>query len=101
MDKIEEFVAWVAAMVFVLLQHRDKPWRVRVLIAGVSGAFGFSLYAGFVGIHPWVGSALAIGVVTALSYAILDTASALISDKAGIRAAVLAVWTRRSGKGGG
>jgi|GEM_PF-2078363 len=101
MKSIESWVAWAAAVFFVIMQHKEKPWLARVAIAGVSGALGYGLAPGLVGVRPWFGEAMAYAFVTALAYAFLDTAFAILSDKEGIRAAMMSALARRSGKGGG
>ncbi len=78
----EQLTALAAAMLFVALQHREKPWFTRVGIAGVSGGLGFSLHAEVAHVFAWLGPASAMAIVTALGYAILDFAASVIADRA-------------------
>lgn len=78
----EQLTALAAAMLFVALQHREKPWFSRVGIAGVSGGLGFSLHAEIAQAFAWLGPASAMAIVTAFGYAILDFAASVIADRA-------------------
>lgn len=83
-DDYNHWIALVAAMIFVAMQHREKPVLARATIAGVSGALGHTLsteVAESVGLLGPLGWAV---VVTAFGYAALDIALALISDRESI-----------------
>lgn len=76
----EYFVAVGSAMVFVVLQHKDKPFLARVAIAAVSGGVGYALAADFA---LWTGRSEVLGafLLTAFGFAALDLASSLLADR--------------------
>lgn len=82
--EINHWIALIAAMVFVAMQHKEKPVLARACIAGISGALGHTLSAevaaslGFFGPLGW------LVVVTAFGYAALDIGLALVSDRESI-----------------
>ncbi len=96
MNSLEKYVALAAAMFFVLLQHREKPWLVRTGIAGASGGMGYAVAPEAAAAFSWLGEVTAMVVITALIYAALDMVSGLIADRDAIKAIIL----RRGGKGG-
>ena len=76
----EYYLAVLAAMGFVVLQHRDKPWWARTAIAAISGAVGYALaadFASFTGRSEILGAFL----LTAFSYVLLDLIGAVIADR--------------------
>lgn len=97
MKSIDHYIALAAAMIFVALQHNEKPWLARTLIAGASGGIGYSLAPEVDQISAWMGERMAMVMVTAFGYAVLDVALALFSDRESIKA-IAASWLRRSGK---
>lgn len=82
---INHWIALVAAMIFVAMQHREKPMLARAVIAGISGALGHTLSAeiavslGIFGPLGW------LVIVTAFGYAALDIGLALVSDRESIK----------------
>ena len=96
MKTIDHYIALAAAMIFVALQHREKPYLARILIAGASGGIGYSLAPEVAQIASWLGERMAMVMVTAFGYAALDVALALFSDKDTIKEIV----SRRLGGGG-
>ncbi|WP_412507537.1 hypothetical protein [Roseovarius sp. SYSU LYC5161] len=96
MKPIEHWIALAAAMVFVAMQHREKPRIARVVIAGISGGMGYAMSGEIARVVPFIGQATAIVVVTALIYAFLDTATAIIADRSAIVAAARRLLGGRS-----
>ena len=39
-EPIKYYMALAAGTLFVIMQHKEKPWLSRVSIAGISGAIG-------------------------------------------------------------
>lgn len=80
---LEYYLALLAGIAFVFMQHREKPWPARVIISGISGAIGYS-------VAPEIASyfgrceMLAVLICSALSYAVLDTAFGIVKDRATI-----------------
>lgn len=91
----EQLTALAAAMIFVALQHREKPWLARVGIAGVSGGLGFSLHAEIASVFTWLGPASAMAIVTAFGYALMDFAASLIADRAFLLDVLRGVFGRK------
>jgi hypothetical protein len=85
MKPVEHYIALVAAMVFVAMQHKEKSWAARILISGASGGLGYSWAPELARMTKWLGEIGAMVVVTGLFYAILDTALALIADRDAIK----------------
>lgn len=81
MKSIEYYIALGSAMLFVALQHKEKPWAARVAIAGISGGLGNAVSPELAARIVWMGEVTAMVAVTALIYAVLDTASALVADR--------------------
>lgn len=84
---IEYYVALASAMVVVALQHKEKPWVVRTCIAGASGGLGYALAQEAASLIPWMGEAMAIVMITAFSYAVIDAGLAILADRQAIAAA--------------
>ena len=80
----EYYLALAAGVLFVILQHKEKPWGIRVGIAGVSGLMGYSL-APDVAAFFARSEALAVTLIAAFSYAVLDTIGALLADRETIK----------------
>ena len=93
MKSTETFVALAAAMLFVAMQHREKPWRARVRIAGTSGGIGYAVAPELAARFSFVGENTAMVLVTALIYAALDMVSSIIADRETIKA----ILTRKGG----
>lgn len=89
MKSTEHWMALIAAMVFVAMQHKEKPWLARIVIAGVSGALGYSLSPEVAQKITMLGPLGWTIVVTAFGYAALDVILSLISDRDAIRAAAM------------
>lgn len=94
MKAFDHYIALAAAMIFVALQHREKPWLARTLIAGASGGVGYSLAPEVAQLGSWLGERMAMVMVTAFGYAALDVSLALISDRESIKD-IAASWLRR------
>ncbi|WP_320178134.1 hypothetical protein [Roseovarius pacificus] len=97
MKTADHYIALAAAMIFVALQHREKPWLARTLIAGASGGIGYSLAPEVAQLAHWMGERMAMVMVTAFGYAALDVMLALLSDRDSIKE-LAASWLRRGGK---
>ncbi len=84
MKPIEYYVALAASMLFVLTQHKEKTWLSRSAIAGSSGGIG---YATAPDVAMMVGRSeiLAVVVITAFSYFLLDACGALLADREAIK----------------
>lgn len=80
-DDWNHWIALVAAMFFVAMQHKEKPVAARAVIAGISGALGHTLSGEIAGSFGFMGPLGWLVVVTAFGYAALDIALALISDR--------------------
>jgi len=87
MKPIEHWVALIAAMIFVAMQHKEKPRVARIVIAGISGGMGYSMAAEVARPIGTIGPISAMVVITALSYGILDTVTAIVADRSAIMAA--------------
>lgn len=77
---VEWYIALAAAMGYVWLQHKEKPWYARVAIASVSGGIGYSLapeFAEVTGRSEFLGVLL----VTAFGYVVLDVIGAILMDR--------------------
>jgi hypothetical protein len=83
-EPIKYYMALAAGMLFVVMQHKEKPWLSRVSIAGISGAIGYSVAAD---LAAYLGRSetVAVVLVTAFSYAVLDTVGAILADRAAIK----------------
>ena len=92
MRDYDYYIALVAAMGFVAMQHAGKSWWVRVVMAGTSGGMGHAMGPEFAAVIGWLGPVSAAVLITALSYVVLDTAAALIADREAIRDLV-GKWT--------
>lgn len=78
---IEYWIALCAAMLFVIMQHKEKPFWARVAIAGVSGGIGYAVGPEIAASISWLGEAGAVIMTVGLGYGILDTALAIVSDR--------------------
>ncbi|MEC8629868.1 MAG: hypothetical protein VXY73_07240 [Pseudomonadota bacterium] len=85
MRDFDHYIALAAAMGFVVLRHAGKSWWTRAVMAGTSGGMGHAMGPEFAAVIGWLGPISAVVAVTALSYAVLDTAAALIADREAIR----------------
>lgn len=85
MKALDHYIALVAAMIFVALQHREKPWLARTLIAGGSGGIGYSLAPEIAPLFSWLGERMAMVLVTAFSYAAIDVSLAFFADRENIK----------------
>jgi len=81
----EHWIVLAAAMIFVALQHKEKPWLARIAIAGVSGAIGGTVAPEFAQRMTMVGPLGWTLIVTAFGYAALDVSLSLLSDRDSIR----------------
>ncbi len=84
----EYYVAVLSAMIFVAVQHKDKPWLARVVIAGMSGGIGYALAKDFA---AWTGRSEVLGafLLTAFGYIVLDIVAAMLADRKLIREAIV------------
>ena len=84
---LEYYVAVASAMIFVVFQHKDKPWLARVVIAGMSGGIGYALAKDFA---LWTGRSEVLGafLLTAFGYVALDLAASLFTDRKLFRDAI-------------
>lgn len=94
MRNYNHWIALAAAMIFVAVQHREKPWLSRTLIAGISGAMGHVVAPEFAETFSVPGPIGWTVITTAIGYAVLDIVLALISDRAAIRE-IAASWLKR------
>lgn len=83
--ELNHWIALVAAMIFVAMQHREKPMLARAVIAGISGALGHTLSAEIAASLGVLGPLGWLVIVTAFGYAALDIGLALISDRESIK----------------
>ena len=81
---IEYCVALVTGMLIVVDRHRNKGALSRALVAAISGGIGHSLSADFA---AWTGRSetLAVMILTAVGYLLMDTLMALVSDREWIK----------------
>lgn len=81
---LEYYIAVCAAMGYVAMQHKDKPWWSRTAIAAISGGIGYALAADFA---HWTGRSEVLGafLLTAFSYVVLDLTAAMLADRGLIR----------------
>lgn len=77
---LEWYIALLAAIGYVWLQHKEKPWYARVMIASVSGGIGASLAPEFAEV---TGRSEFLGVLllTAFGYIVLDLIGAILMDR--------------------
>jgi hypothetical protein len=72
-------MAILIGVIVVILQHREKPLPIRVLIAGCSGGIAYlgsdELQIGFVGPN------LTAVLLAAFSYAVIDIGFGLLKDR--------------------
>lgn len=83
-EPIKYYLALAAAMLFVIMQHKEKSWLSRVSIAGISGAIGYAV-AHDLAAYLGRSETIAVVLVTAFSYAALDTVGAILADRAAIK----------------
>ena len=76
----EYWIALIAAMLFVVMQHKEKPWYSRTAIAAVSGGVGFS-QAPELASYLGRSELLTVMILTAFGYLLLDAIGALIADR--------------------
>jgi len=96
----DHYIALAAAMIIVALQHREKPWFARTLIAGASGGIGYSLAPEVAQIFTWMGERMAMVMITALGYGAIDVTLALLFDRDSIKELARA-WLFGWGRGRG
>lgn len=84
MRPFEHYLALLSAMIFVVLQHKEKPMLSRLVIAGVSGGMGSALATDAAELTGR-SEIIAVVVITAFSYLVLDAVGALISDREAIK----------------
>lgn len=77
---IEYYIALAGAVLFVVMQHKEKPIAARGMIAGISGAFGYSL-AHPISVLAGVPEILVMTALTAFGYVVMDTIGALLLDR--------------------
>lgn len=94
MKTTDYYIALASAMLFVVLWHKEKPWWSRVAISGMSGGFGYTLSPELAPSVSFLGEATMVVLVTALSFVLLDTVTALVADRE-----VILDLVRRSKKG--
>lgn len=77
---IEYWIALITGMLIVIDRHRGKSALSRALVAAISGGIGHSLSADFA---AWMGRSetLAVMILTASGYLLMDTLMALVSDR--------------------
>lgn len=77
---LEYYIALAGAVLFVIMQHKEKPLLARGAIAGISGAFGFSLAPSFS--HYFATpEILVMTALTAFGYVVMDTFGAILLDR--------------------
>ena len=82
------YIVLITAMIFVLMQHKEKPWLARFAIAGSSGGMGYAVAPEIAASVSFLGEVTAMGLITALIYGALDMAMSLIADREAIKAIV-------------
>lgn len=77
---LEFWIALVAGVLIVIERHREKSLIARMLISAISGAIGYSLAPE---LAAWSGRSetLAVMILTAFGYLVLDLGAALIADR--------------------
>lgn len=77
---LEYWIALVVGVLIVIERHREKSLLSRVGIASISGGFGYSLAPEAA---AWSGRSetLAVMILTAFGYAVIDLTFALIADR--------------------
>lgn len=93
---LEYYVAVASAMIFVALQHKDKPWWARTATAAVSGGVGYALAGEFA---AWTGRSEVLGafLLTAFGYAALDLVVSVLADRKLVRAIIVKQFGGSSG----
>lgn len=81
---IEFWIALVVGVLIVIERHREKSAVARAVIAAISGGIGYSMAPEFA---AWTGRSetLAVMVLTAFGYLLLDLGAALIADRSLIK----------------
>lgn len=77
---LEWYLALSAAIGYVWMQHKEKTWHARVLIASISGGIGSSLapdFATMTGRSEF----LWVLLLTAFGYILLDLIGSLLLDR--------------------
>ena len=87
---IEHYVALAGAMLFVVIQHKEKPALARVGIAGASGGMGFSVAPELASNVSFLGPTSAMILVVAFIYTVLDAVGAIIADRDTVKSIVKA-----------
>lgn len=89
---VEYWIALIVGILIVLERHREKSLLSRTVIAAISGGFGYSLAPD---LAAWAGRSetLAVMILTAFGYAVIDLGFALIAD----RVLLIEVIRRRMG----
>lgn len=94
MNKPHEFwIALAAGLLIVFERHREKSLVSRMLISAISGGIGYSIAPD---VAAWVGRSetLAVMILTAFGYAIIDLTFALVADR-DLARSVLRRWFGR------
>lgn len=81
---VEYWIALAVGVLIVIERHREKSLLSRTVIAAISGGFGYSLAPD---VAAWANRSetLAVMILTAFGYAIIDLTFALIADRALLR----------------
>lgn len=81
---VEYWIALAVGVLIVIERHREKSLLSRTFIAAISGGFGYSLAPD---VAAWANRSetLAVMILTAFGYAIIDLTFALIADRALLR----------------
>ena len=74
------YLALVAGIVFVAMQHKEKTLPIRAVIAGISGALGHAL-SGDVALMVGRSEVVAVALITPFVYVALDTVLAIVADR--------------------
>lgn len=77
---LEYWIALVVGVLIVVERHKEKSLLSRTLIAAISGGFGYSI-APEAAAWAHRSETLAVMILTAFGYAVIDLAFALFADR--------------------
>lgn len=93
---LEYWVAFLTAILIVFDRHREKGLLSGMLYAAISGGIGYSMAPD---LAAWMGRSeiLAVMILTAFGYALIDVGMALISDRQRLVEDIRNIILRRMG----
>lgn len=77
---IEFWIALIAGALIVIERNREKKFPARILIAAISSGIGYSL-APMAAEWTGRGEVLAVMILTAFGYIVMDVVAGLVSDR--------------------